>query len=85
MSESAESLVLRNGGSVETAHVPRHAPEAFRHAVLRSVASGRRVACLFGTPGADGVLPELFAVLADDVSGQLGAARLFGSRRRVPP
>jgi Ni,Fe-hydrogenase III large subunit len=66
-------LRLRNGAAVERAKVPALAFDAFAAELGAAVASGGRVAALFGVPRPGGA--ELHAVLANEAEGTLSAAR----------
>ena len=63
-------ISLRNGGTVALAEISTTGFADFREQILQITENGARIASLFGQPaGADHV--RLFAVLANDVEGQL--------------
>ncbi len=67
-------LHFRAGEAVARARLPVLPPELFRKTVAEGVASGQRLAALFGMPGPDGRAVRLLAVLADDSQSRLAAA-----------
>lgn len=66
-------LLLRNGQAAAIADVPQLDIAAFRKLVLDAVADDQRVASLFARE--DGGAIELVVILANDATGELGAAR----------
>jgi Ni,Fe-hydrogenase III large subunit len=71
MSSIADSA-LRNRHAVPLAAVPEQRVERFRADVLEAIDAGWRLVSFFGTPERDAAT-RLFAVLADDQAGRLGA------------
>jgi Ni,Fe-hydrogenase III large subunit len=66
-------LELRNRRAVPLAEVATRSVDDFSQAVVDAVAGGCRVVAMFGTPeGSDST--RLFAIVADDAAGRLGAA-----------
>ena len=66
------SLGLRNRHAVPVGDVPAESPDAFRETIVEGVAGGWRIVALFGTPE-DAERTRLFAVLANDAEGEIGA------------
>jgi Ni,Fe-hydrogenase III large subunit len=66
-------MKLFNGVAVPRAQIPHLYPDEFRRSVIGAVQSGQRVSALFGVPAGEAL--DLYAVLADDESGTLDAAR----------
>ena len=67
------SLGLRNRRSVPLASVPLERLDGFRASVTGAAREGWRLAALFGMPEAHGAV-RIFAILAHDRAGRLGAA-----------
>ncbi len=64
-------LGLRNRRAIPLAQVPEASVERFRRDMADALASGWRLASLFGMPEAHGTV-RMLAVLADDYRGELG-------------
>lgn len=77
---SFDSVGLRNRRAVPLDAVPTESVERFRETVITAVASGWRIASLFGLPE-NAELTRLIAILANDARGELGATSvLVGDR-----
>ena len=63
---------IHNGCAVPVGSVPVAAFDAFREAVLCATEAGGRLSALFAAPAGDGL--RLWAVLADDLQGDLAVA-----------
>jgi hypothetical protein len=70
--ETLSSVGLRNRHAVSLEAVPLERPGDFRRTVIEGVAGGWRIVALFGTPE-DADRTRLFAVLANDAQGEMGA------------
>jgi Ni,Fe-hydrogenase III large subunit len=66
------SVELRNRHAVSVDAVPLEDPEDFRATVIEGVVAGWRIVAMFGAPE-DGERTRLFAVLANDAEGEMGA------------
>ena len=64
---------IRNGMAIPRRDIPDFSFADFRAKVVDAVASGGRLACLFGDQDADAV--HLYAVVADSMRGQLHVAK----------
>lgn len=75
-----DDVGLRNRRAIPLAAVPIEPVETFRRSVIEAVQAGGRIAALFGTPDR-GDATRLFAILADDARGALGAISTLVTER----
>jgi len=68
----SNAISFYNGQAIDTKQVPVLEIGTFRSSVIDAAASGMRIAALFAAPLGSSRL-RLFAVLADDGAGTLGA------------
>jgi Ni,Fe-hydrogenase III large subunit len=75
LNEPERLATLHNGEAIRLETVPRFGAEELRAAVIEGVQSGWRLAAFFALDVEGGQSSELLAVLADDLNGEILAAR----------
>ena len=74
-----DALGLRNRRAIPLAQVPHEPIPEFRRTIIEAVRREWRIAALFGVPEEASV--RLFAILADDRRGELGATSALAAER----